>query len=147
MTQTSDIDYLEQDDKVRGQNYVCMSFVSPEDILQKKDCFFFSKYIQDFSNKLSNLFDELAERYPDCKDKLDLIKENNDCFFKVETINDNYKFFVSNNADELEREFYEQNEFQTSIRGFKVRGSYDTLEEAKARSETLRKKENNKFNI
>lgn len=147
MTSTRETDYLEQDDKIRGQNYVCMSFISPDDILKKKESFFISKYVQNFSKTLNNLFDEFAENFPESRDKLDLIKENNDCFFNIDTIDDNYKFYVTNNADELEKEFYEKNEFQTSIRGFKVRGSYDTLEEAKARSESLRKKEGNKFNI
>lgn len=147
MTSSRETDYLEQDDKIRGQNYVCMSFISPEDILKKKECFFISKYVQNFSKTLNNLFDELAENFPESREKFNLIKENNDCFFNVDTINDNYKFYVTNNVDELEKEFYEKNEFQTSIRGFKVRGSYDTLEEAKARSESLRKKEGNKFNI
>lgn len=147
MTPTSEIDYLEQDDKIRGQNYVCMSFISPDDVLKKKESFFVSKYMQNISTTLNTLFDELTEQFPDFADKLNLVKENNDAFFNSESIDDSFKFYVTNHSDELEKEFYETNEFQTSIRGFKVRGSYDTLEEAKAKSESLRKKEGNKFNI
>lgn len=29
-------DFLDNDPPLRGQNYVCMSFISPEDIIKKK---------------------------------------------------------------------------------------------------------------
>ena len=31
------IDYLEVDDTIPGQNYVCLSFVSPETMIEKKE--------------------------------------------------------------------------------------------------------------
>ena len=61
-------------------------------------------------------------------------------------IQESYKYFVQDMMDDLEREFHETNDFQTSMRGIKVRGVYDTLEEAKFRSEQLRKKDK-KFSI
>ena len=67
--------------------------------------------------------------------------------FDAERIHDHYKYFVNDKHDELEKSFYEANNFQTSVRGLKVRSVYDTIEEAKARSEKLRKLENNKFSI
>ena len=36
---TAEEDYLEVDDRIPGQNYVCISFVSPEDVLQQKEFF------------------------------------------------------------------------------------------------------------
>ena len=30
-------DFLEADREIRGQNYVCLSFISPENILQNKN--------------------------------------------------------------------------------------------------------------
>ena len=32
-------DFLESDDQIRGQNYVCLSFVSPENVLKNKNVF------------------------------------------------------------------------------------------------------------
>ena len=29
-------DFLEADDTIRGQNYVCLSFISPENVLKNK---------------------------------------------------------------------------------------------------------------
>jgi hypothetical protein len=39
--------FLESDDKVRGQDYVCLSFLTPNrGILRNKDLFFFSKFLE-----------------------------------------------------------------------------------------------------
>ena len=34
---TKETDYLDEDKPIRGQNYVCLSFLSPEDVLANKD--------------------------------------------------------------------------------------------------------------
>jgi hypothetical protein len=38
-------DFLEVDPKIPGQNYVCLSFVSPEKILKQKEVFISSKFL------------------------------------------------------------------------------------------------------
>jgi hypothetical protein len=38
--------YLEADDEIRGQKYICLSFLSPEKVLAKKEIFFFSKFLE-----------------------------------------------------------------------------------------------------
>ena len=43
-------DFLEVDSKIPGQNYVCLSFVSPEKILQKKEVFFVTKFLDYIMN-------------------------------------------------------------------------------------------------
>jgi hypothetical protein len=37
MTEDIKEDFLEVDQKIPGQNYVCLSFVSPDNFLKKKD--------------------------------------------------------------------------------------------------------------
>ena len=37
--------YLEIDDRIPGQNYVCMSFISPEETLIQSELFKFNKYM------------------------------------------------------------------------------------------------------
>ena len=39
-------DFLEVDTKIPGQNYVCLSFVSPEKILKRKELFFTTKFLE-----------------------------------------------------------------------------------------------------
>lgn len=39
-------DYLDEDTEIPGQRYVLLSFVSPEKVLEKKEFFFFQKFMQ-----------------------------------------------------------------------------------------------------
>jgi hypothetical protein len=53
---------------------------------------------------------------------------------------DAWKDFMYKNKDQLEDKFFAANDFHTTVRGVKVRGSYDTAKEATLRAERLRKK-------
>ena len=59
--------------------------------------------------------------------------------FKETGIQEAYENFMFKNRKKLEEEFFNKNEFRTSIRGLKVRGVYDTAAEAGARAKTLQK--------
>ena len=104
------IDYLEVDDQISGQNYVCLSFVSPETMIDSKEAFKVSKFLQSV-----------------CKDK--------DMDFKKTM--EQYKDFTYKFADNLQKDYDEQNDFKTNIRGLKVRGTYNTKEEAERRAKKL----------
>ena len=43
-------DFLEVDPKIPGQNFVCLSFVSPEKVLKQKEVFFTTKFLEHFFN-------------------------------------------------------------------------------------------------
>ena len=40
--------YLEADKEIPGQHYVCLSFISPNDVLKNKDVFLFSEFLKDY---------------------------------------------------------------------------------------------------
>ena len=42
-------DFLEVDDPIAGQNYVCLSFVDPEEIIQNKEAFKTAKFLQSYA--------------------------------------------------------------------------------------------------
>ena len=115
----SEEDFLESDPQIRGQNYCCLSFVSPEEVLNNKNVFFVHKFLK-----------TIAKNY-------DLDEES---------IENKYKDFMYINQEKLESEFYEKNEFKTTVRGIKVRGSYDTLQEAQAKAKKLQQNDKN-FNV
>jgi len=142
----SEADFLDTDPSLRGQNYVCLSFLSPEDVIVKKEHYFFQKYIENFARDVTELFDGLKERYPKDTDNLRMLKERYNTIFDGSSICEDYNFFVSNHSDELQKAFDSKNNFQTSIRGIKVRGVFDTLREAQIRAEVL-KKLDGKFHV
>jgi hypothetical protein len=146
LTPVSEVDYLDEDAPIRGQSYCCVSFISPEEVIKSKEAFMLSKFTKGFSKVMTNLFNELEKKYPDQQDGLRIIKENYAFVFDEEAMNSDFRKFMVSNPN-LEREFDKENSFRTSVRGIKVRGSYDSLEEAQARAEVLKRKDNGKHNI
>ena len=143
---TKDFDYLDEDKPIRGQNYVLLSFLSPEDVLVNKEAFYFTRFLNQFGKDMTTLFDGLRAKFPESKDMIDTIHNNHKYLSDPIEMNEQYKFFKSVNSSEIEADFHRDNNFQTSIRGIKVRGTFDTIDEAKSRSEFL-KKIDNKFDI
>ena len=137
----SKVDYLDEDEPLRNQNYVCVSFLNPEDVLKNKESYYFSKFIEKCSKDISDLLDNLAIKYPDDKNIIDGIKDNHKYLFNNDDMNEQLTFFKNTNSDSIEKEFHNENNFKTSVRGIKVRGVYDTVEQAKARCENLKKKD------
>ena len=109
-TKEKKVDYLEVDEPIAGQNYVCLSFISPESFIQNKDAFKCVKFLQSYCKEQKLKFEEVYSKYQD---------------------------FVYKYEDKLQRDFDEQNNFQTSIRGLKVRGVFDTKDAANDRAKKL----------
>ena len=137
----SETDFLDEDEKIRNQNYVCLSFLSPAEVLENKEAFYFSKFIESFSKEMNTLLDNLSEKFPVEKELLNTVKTSNKHIFDHKEMDEQYKFFKSNNYDEIEKDFHANNSFKTSIQGIKVRGVYDTIEQARKRCDVLKKKD------
>ena len=144
---TSDMDFLEQDQVIRGQNYVCLSFISPDEVIEKKDQFYFGKFMENYCKENTKLLDEYEQIFPEKKDIIRHLQEKYHEMFDQCYMKEAYENFVKSNIDELQTEFNDTHSFQTNIRGIKVRGVYDTIQEAEHRCETLKKFDNNKFSI
>tara|TARA_B110000444_G_C18796353_1_gene575080 strand:- start:675 stop:1544 length:870 start_codon:yes stop_codon:yes gene_type:complete len=141
------VDLLEEDKSISGQKFVCVSFVSPENILKRRELFMFERFLKgyDFSKsmeKFSQFLNFASYKYnlnfeTLMVDMQEFVKSEKD-ELKTTDIYDSYKTFLDNNENELDDEFNKQNNFQTSVRGLKVRGSYSTQEEAELRCKLLR---------
>ena len=141
------VDLLEEDKAIAGQKFVCVSFVSPEKVLKQKEVFFFEQFLKKWefnksmekfvqflnfvSFKYNVSFDDLSNDFKDfVKDE----KEN----LVLTNMTDEYKTYLDNNEEELEKSFGVASNFQTCTRGLKIRGSYPTIEEAELRCKMLR---------
>ena len=64
MSQAPIEDYLDEDEVIAGQKYALVSFLSPENVLEKKDLFFFERFLQNYEVefKVKGLEAFLAER-------------------------------------------------------------------------------------
>ena len=129
-------DFLEVDSKIPGQNYVCLSFVSPEKILKQKEVFIASKFLDYIFNDENDLYSK------DLREKL----INKQCKPNYETVKNIYEDWKYTRTNDLETEFHELNDYKTSMRGLKVRGVYDSHKEANVRAQLLRRKDPS-FNV
>lgn len=146
LVSTKEADFLDEDKPIRGQNFALLSFISPEDVLMNKEVYYFNRFLEQFGKDMKTLLDGISAKYPESKDLVDTINQNHAYIFNPKDLNDQYNFFKSVNYNEIESSFHRDNNFMTTMRGIKVRGVFDTLEEAKNRSEFL-KRVDNKFNI
>ena len=141
------VDLLDEDKPLAGQKFVCMSFVSPDKILKRKELFLFEEFLKhwDYSKgvqKFSQFLNYISYKYNMNFDKImndyqEFIKSEESELVKT-TIGDDYKNFLDAKEEELEKVFSEMNNFQTNTRGVKVRGSYPSREEAELRCKLLR---------
>lgn len=146
------IDLCDEDPTIAGQKFACMSFVSPENILQKKDVFFFNQFVKnwEFSKSMERYFEFIhfiAYKYN--LDVNTLINDFNEFVteegtkLKKSGIEDDYKNFLDKQEDKLNEQFNRENAFQTSVRGLKVRGTFASQEEAEQRAKKLREQDPN----
>ena len=141
------IDLLEEDKPIAGQKFVCVSFVSPEKILKQKEMFFFEEFLKKWDinksmEKFTQFLNFVSYKYKltfddVIKDFQDFITEEKETLVKS-TFEDDYKTFMDNNEEELEKNFGLKYNFQTSTRGVKIRGTYTSMEEAELRCKMLR---------
>lgn len=146
------VDLLDEDKPMAGQKFVCLSFISPEHILKQKDMFLFEQFIKkwDFSKsmeKFTQFLNFVSFKYHLEFDKLtkdfqEFVKDERDNLL-TSTIEDDFKNFLDEHEERLEKEFGEKHTFQTSIRGIKVRGVFPTQQEAELRCKMLRQNDPN----
>jgi len=141
------IDLLDEDKPISGQKFVCVSFVSPENILKEKNRFFFKEFLKyyDFTKsikKFEQYMNFLAYKYNievnDLMSDFHEFLKNEKEQITMNTVDDEYKNFMDANEERLTDEFGKTYDFQTSVRGLKIRGSYSTQEEAELRCKMLR---------
>ena len=146
------IDLCDEDPPIAGQKFACMSFVSPEKILKKREVYLFDQFIKqwEFSKSMERYFDFIhfiAFKYN--LEVSTLVNDFND-FVKEETdklrksgIEDDYKNFMDKQEDKLNEKFNREHAFQTSVRGLKIRGAFPTQDEAEARCKKMREQDPN----
>ena len=66
-------DFLDEDTEIPGQRYVLLSFISPEKVLDKKELFFFQKFLHAYEVdwKIKNLEKYTVELVKNINDQLD----------------------------------------------------------------------------
>ena len=115
MSKEEIVDYLDEDRPIPGQKYVCLSFVSPEKILDDKKLFDLYRFMKSGKANTELEFEKFQEEY---------------------------RNYCDDEEESLQTEFDTISDYQTSVRGVKVRGVYDNERAAKIRAQVLQKIDN-----
>jgi len=141
------VDVLEVDKPIAGQNFVCLSFLSPDKILKQKEIFFFEEFLKNWElnksmEKFLQFVNFISYKYNISFEDLnndfkEFVKEEKENLAKT-SLSDDFKTFLDHHEEDLQKKFDVAHNFQTNTRGLKVRGVYPTQEEAELRCKMLR---------
>jgi hypothetical protein len=144
-------DYLDVDKPLPGQNFYCISFVSPDKVLSQKEMYFFHHYEKTVINKLKGvLMNPIEEIISNCEDGTVDISEiiklkkglDESCTTELCTFDQfksKFEDFKFADEEKLCETFDKANNFQTSVRGVKVRGVFDSKRDADVRASVLQR--------
>ena len=111
-------DFLDEDTEIPGQKYVLLSFLSPEKVLEKKDQFFFQKFLQSYEVdwKIKNLEKYMVDMVQSINTSLDERineLEKNDQFdqanicrknkLRVDDVMSNYSTFIQKQRQDINK--------------------------------------------
>ena len=140
------VDLLDEDKPIAEQKFACLSFVSPEYIIKNKKLFFFEAFVEEYDftksmEKFMQFINFISYKYniksDDLHEQFKTFVESERATLKT-NIEDDYKTFIDKREKDLEEKYSEKHNFQTSIRGIKVRGVFPNQEEAELRCKMLR---------
>jgi hypothetical protein len=141
------VDLLDEDKPIAGQRFACLSFISPEHIIKQREHYFFQAFVHHwdihkstdkFLQFLSFVSYKYGVKFDTLTEDFQQFKESEKELIAKTDIVDDYKSFLDLHEERLDEEFGAKHEFQTSVRGLKVRGVFPSQKEAELRCKMLR---------
>jgi Family of unknown function (DUF5832) len=95
--------------------------------------------VNDLSGSLQVIKDVRRNLTSDIAEDMSAYVKSKVADFRESTIKEDYETFLFKNKKRMDDEFFAKNDFRTTVQGVKVRGVYDTYNEAIHRCKTLQK--------
>jgi hypothetical protein len=111
-------DFLDEDDPISGQKFALVSFLSPENVLEKKELFFFERFLQSYevewkvkgleeflASKVAAINKELDDKAVqfEKEDKPDLASTCRSARIKIDAVFEDYHAFVRQKQKDLNK--------------------------------------------
>jgi hypothetical protein len=111
-------DFLDEDDPISGQKFALVSFLSPENVLEKKELFFFERFLQSYevewkvkgleeflASKVTAINKELEDKAVqfEKEDKPDLASTCRSARIKIDAVFEDYHAFVRQKQKDLNK--------------------------------------------
>lgn len=150
--------YLDRDPELPGAKFAVVSFLSPEKILNQKHIWMFAKfreqYVVDTRLKTFETFCAFLSK----KHGLDItsvMKDFQDFAriherqpeFRYSDAEEAWETFLLKHEKALQKQFDEENKFQTNVRGLKIRDVAENLPEAEMKAMKYAELDGHKFNV
>lgn len=141
-------DVLAVDPKIEDQEWTVVSFIDPDDgIMENKNIYYFYDFIKawEYEKTITRFVEFMGFLSQKHRLKLDIMMEDFKEFAQDQkhiisksSLLDDYKNHIDAHGERLQKEFDEANNFQTNVRGFKVRGNFADKKHAEARACLMR---------
>lgn len=121
------MDCLDVDKEIPDQKYTLLSFLCPDGEMKKREFYMLERFREYYLEQIREPLEYLDTHLQDnsvLREKLAQIRSVD--------LGDAYDTFLLLKKKELDRRYEETNENKCSILGLKVRGSYPSIQEAKA---------------
>ncbi len=141
-------DFLDQDSAIRGQNYVCLSFLNPGDAIASKEAYTVSKFLSAFCKDARQVIEDVEARASDEAERqvLKNLRERYAYVFDDDDLLCEYENYKTSYEEQIIADYAERTDNQACVYGIKIRGAYETLPEARSRAQHLKAKDPN-FNV
>ena len=111
-------DFLDEDDAISGQKFALVSFLSPENVLERKDLFFFERFLQSYevdwkikgleeflASKVTSINKELEDKAVqfEKEEKPDLASTCRSARIKIDAVFEDYHTFVRQKQKDLNK--------------------------------------------
>lgn len=143
------VDYLDEDPEVPTQKYCIVSFLSPEKVIQKKELWQLEQFVKwnDYDLKMKGQEQFLAFIAKKYDLKVDEVMSDHTEFERVHrddikntNITEQFQIFLLKHEKDLQEKFDNAVNFQTNVRGVKIRRSFPTVEEAQVFAQAMRRR-------
>jgi hypothetical protein len=126
-------DYLEEDEVIPGQNFYCISSYLPEHNVKERDEYKVSKFLE-------YIYRSPERTAEDIRNKL---RNNRDEDFSYDNIHELYEDWKFSRDKELDEEFHQLKNYETTVNTIKIRGVYSTQNQLMMQAKRLHKKNPN----
>lgn len=140
-----DCDHLDEDPPIRGQNFACVSFVTPEEVVRRREIYEFGEFMADMAGDVDRMLSALAEQKvgersdENLRAMVSSVRERHAYMWNKDELQREFDMFRSVHSDRITTVFLRENRFETCVRGFKIRGVYETHEQAVKRCQAIQR--------
>lgn len=135
---TKVVDHLKEDKPLKEQAYCCLSVISPEDVITRKDAYATKLFLESVTARFNEMLAELLLHVPESATNVAAFKARHGDWLAAGTTTAAFEAYMKDNQADIDKRYSMEHGNVCCTRGIKIRGSYATLDAARGRCQLLR---------